>query len=117
MGTVVCCKCEKFKGTSIEDHIKALNDEEEYIKSEIQDEVKNNKIYQRKPTDEIKMNVRLSTVLSLLSELEFHLRETFIYVEDENRTALEDDYMRKMQEVWDKYYSAKNRDYSEVVCI
>lgn len=60
-------------------------------------------------------NVRITKVISSLSELYLHINFVFSNKTVIDRNELEDEYIHHLQYIWDVFYELKNKDYDNKV--
>ncbi len=121
---IICCKDKSLRGECIEDHLRVLCDEEEKLKRQIRQHSAGIKETSKKlpighfiekGSRDVSVNfIRIKSV-NFISQLNFHIRETFINKSGEVRTQLEDEYMKKMQIIWESLFSLKNSNFNKRV--
>ncbi len=56
--------------------------------------------------------MRIGSILTNLSEINLNIKELFNEVEDKQREKLEDEYIKKLNNFWDKYYYIKSNNFN-----
>jgi hypothetical protein len=60
-------------------------------------------------------HIRISKVIAILSDLEYHIQKVFSDFSPEDKVIVEIEYVNALQPIWNKYYEMKNTEFQEKV--